>query len=322
MKDLKSYIDTKFDQIELPKKPENLYDPIRYILSIGGKRLRPKLALLACEMFGGKKEDAVNPAMGIEIFHNFTLLHDDIMDKADYRRNNATVHKKWNDNIAILSGDAMNNLAYEYIIQCDTSVIKEVLSTFNTTAIEICEGQQYDMDFEDRTDVEVSEYMEMIRLKTAVLLAASLKIGALCGGASLDVSNEMYDFGVKIGLAFQLQDDLLDTFGDQKTFGKRIGGDIIENKKTYLLCTAIKKSSDSLKEELMGYVTNEYNIPEDEKIVAVTNIYNKLGIRENTEDKIEELYTEGLNLLNNIDIAEDSKTELKAYVATIMKRDN
>ncbi len=322
MNDIKTFIDNEFKKIELPKEPKKLYDPIRYILASGGKRLRPKLALLACEMFGGSNNDVIGPALAIEIFHNFTLLHDDIMDNADYRRNRLTVHKKWNNNIAILSGDAMNNFSYDYLLRADTAIIKDVLKTFNDAAIDVCEGQQYDMDFEDELEVEVPQYLEMIRLKTAVLIAASLKIGALAGGATTQEATKMYDFGIKIGIAFQLQDDLLDTYGNQSIFGKRIGGDIIENKKTFLLCSALKNSDGSTKAELIQYISNNYNIPENEKIELVTEIYNKIGIQKLTNEAIESFYVEGLNVLEELSVDGDKKIKLKNYISEIMERDN
>ena len=219
-------IDAEIAKINWTREPHGLYEPIAYVLSLGGKRVRPALVLAGCEMFSGDVNDAIAPALGIEIFHNFTLLHDDIMDKADIRRGKPTVHKKWNDNTAILSGDVMQIVAYQYIAKTKTEHLKEVIDLFSAMATEICEGQQLDMNFETRTDVSADEYLEMIRLKTAVLLGAALKIGAIIGNASETDQNLLYDFGVNLGLAFQLKDDLLDVYGNSATFGKKIGGDI------------------------------------------------------------------------------------------------
>ena len=282
---------------ELKKRnPINLYTPVDYSLGIGGKRLRPVLVLLSNNLFTDDIKNAVPAAIAVEVFHNFTLLHDDIMDKADVRRNKPTVHKKFNENSAILSGDAMAFLSYQYLMETNSPKISEVIRLFSKTAIEVCEGQQFDMNFENRLDVTESEYLEMIRLKTAVLLACSLKTGALIANANDEVANQLYQFGINLGLAFQLQDDLLDTFGDQKTFGKRIGGDIIANKKTYLLIKALETSSDKTQKELLEWLHKKKFVTDD-KIKAVTAIYSQLQIQELTQQKIDFYFQKSTQLL-------------------------
>ena len=228
-------INSHIADLRFVRSPKGLYDPITYVLSMGGKRIRPVLMLMAYNLYKENVEPAFSSATGIEVYHNYTLLHDDLMDRADVRRGKATVHKVWDDNTAILSGDAMLVLAYQYMADCPSEYLKQVMDIFSLTALEICEGQQMDMEFERRSDVREEEYIEMIRLKTAVLLAAGLKIGAILGGASSEDAEKLYDFGVQIGIAFQLQDDLLDVYGDSAVFGKKIGGDILCNKKTYML---------------------------------------------------------------------------------------
>ena len=262
-------VEHEISQLSFEYPPKSLYDPIEYILSLGGKRIRPALALMACNLYQENIDNVIYPALGIEVFHNFTLLHDDLMDRADKRRNKPTVHKVWNDNTAILSGDAMLIAAYQLIGKTEPSCLKEVFDLFTETALEICGGQQYDMEFESRTDVTEPEYIEMIRLKTAVLLACSLKIGAIICGASKEDADNLYDFGINIGLAFQLQDDLLDVYGDTATFGKNIGGDITCNKKTFLLIHAFELASPEQKATLNNWIGKTQFIPA-EKIEAVT----------------------------------------------------
>lgn len=272
-------VEREISQLSFDYPPKSLYDPIEYILSLGGKRIRPALALMACNLYKENIDNVINPALGIEVFHNFTLLHDDLMDKADKRRNKPTVHKVWNDNTAILSGDAMLIAAYQLIGKTEPDCLKEIFDLFTDTALEICGGQQYDMEFESRTDVTEPEYIEMIRLKTAVLLACSLKIGAIIGGASQEDADNLYDFGINIGLAFQLQDDLLDVYGDTATFGKNIGGDITCNKKTFLLIHAFELASPEQKAILTSWIDKTQFIP-TEKIEVFTNIYNELHLKE------------------------------------------
>jgi len=303
------------------RNPPNLYTPVNYSLGIGGKRLRPVLVLLSNNLFTDDIKNAIPAAIAVEVFHNFTLLHDDIMDKADVRRNKSTVHKKFDENSAILSGDAMAFLSYQYLMEVDLPQISEVIRLFSKTAIEVCEGQQFDMDFENRLDVTESEYLEMIRLKTAVLLACSLKAGALIANANIDVANQLYDFGINLGLAFQLQDDLLDTFGDQKTFGKRIGGDIISNKKTYLLIKALENSSGETRIELLNWLDKKDFVSED-KIRAVKAIYSQLQIEELTQQKIDFYFQKSTQLLREISLPDNKKSTLLALSNRMLKREN
>ncbi len=266
--------------------PANLYCPIDYSLEMGGKRLRPVLLLLSYNIFSDSVQEAIPAAIAIEVFHNFTLLHDDIMDKAEMRRNRPTVHKKFSENSAILSGDAMAFISYQYLLECKSVRLTEVLDLFTKTAIEVCEGQQLDMEFETMENVSENDYLEMIRLKTAVLLACGLKSGALLANATSTVANQLYEFGINLGMAFQLQDDLLDSFGDQQTFGKKIGGDILANKKTYLSINALQNAGSEQKRELISWMNNGEFKPE-QKISAMLKIYDQLDIRQLTEQKID-----------------------------------
>ena len=283
--------------IEYPQTPFGLYEPVKYQLDMGGKRVRPLLAVMACDMFGGDVNEAVSPALGLEIFHNFTLLHDDVMDKADIRRGRPTVHKAWNENTAILSGDAMQIIATQKVCEAPLRVLKDVLDLYNKTALEICEGQQYDMDFETRDDVTREEYIEMIRLKTAVLLGCALKMGAIIAGATSQQADAVYKFGENIGLAFQLQDDYLDVYGDAKTFGKKIGGDILNNKKTYMLISALTMAKGESKEKLQALLVGK---ADDEKIAQVTAIYSELGIDKIAREKIAEYSQKALAYIAEI----------------------
>jgi len=301
--------------------PFNLYQPIEYTLDMGGKRLRPVMVLLANELFGGKAGDAINTALAVEIFHNFTLLHDDIMDKADMRRNKPSVHKKYNENIAILSGDAMSIMAYRYLLRDKLPKQSEIMRLFTETAIEVCEGQQYDMDFESRLDVTVDEYLKMIRLKTAVLLACSFKMGALAANASEEDADLIYQFGINLGLAFQLQDDLLDVYADQDKFGKRIGGDIVANKKTYLLINALNRATGEQQTELQEWLLKE-TFDQQEKIAAVKKIYETTGIKELTEDAIREYYQKAIESIKKIQVAESKKATTLLLAETIMNREH
>lgn len=294
--------------------PSHLYQPIEYSMSVGGKRIRPVLCLMACNIFSDDVSNAIKPAVGLETFHNFTLLHDDIMDKADVRRNQPTVHKKWNENTAILSGDAMMIESYNYFLDLQAQLLSQTLKVFNQTALEVCEGQQYDMDFETQSNVTEEEYIEMIRLKTAVLLAGSLKIGAMIGGANETDAANIYNFGINMGLAFQLQDDYLDTFGNEDTFGKRIGGDIAENKKTFLLINALKKSPKSITLLL------ENNLNEEQKIIEVTQIYRKLEIDKLTQSKILEYYQKALSSLSEVNVSNDKKSMLLGFLNQLKER--
>jgi geranylgeranyl diphosphate synthase type II len=301
--------------------PRNLYEPIGYALSMGGKRLRPVMALLACNLFRDSVEQALPAAMAIEVFHNFTLLHDDIMDGAEMRRNSPSVYKKYNENIAILSGDAMSIMAYNYLLKCKTTDPSSMISLFSATALEVCEGQQFDMDFESRTDVSIPEYLNMIRLKTAVLLACSLKLGALAASADLKTADLLYEFGLNLGIAFQLQDDLLDVFADQDKFGKKIGGDIVSNKKTFLLLKALELSEGETRAELQRWISAT-DFDTVEKVRAITDIYNGLNIKAITENCIEEYYQLALSTWRKIDVEQERKEKLLQLAQMIMDRDH
>lgn len=301
------------------REPKGLYAPVEYVLSLGGKRIRPVLMLLAYNLYKEDVERILPQAAGIETYHNYTLLHDDLMDRADMRRNKPTVHKVWGENTAILSGDAMLVLAYRLMADCSGDCLKEVMDIFSETALEICEGQQWDMEFESRTDVTVPEYIEMIRLKTSVLLSAALKIGAVLGGASEADAQKLYDFGIHMGLAFQLQDDFLDVYGDPRVFGKNIGGDILCNKKTFMLITAFERADDGQKAALNRWISCGECCPE-EKIKAVTELYNQMGIDKVCEEKINAYYAEGLALLDEVELPAERKGELKSFVCHLMDR--
>lgn len=269
----------KIESLDLRSK--NLLEPVKYALLQGGKRMRPTLLLLACEINGGDIDDALYPAIGLELFHNMTLVHDDIMDNADIRRSAPTVYKKWDVNTAILAGDAIFALAIKYLVQTKSNYIKDIANLFNFTSLKVCEGQQYDMDFEKVDEVSINEYIEMIRSKTAVMLASALKIGALIAGTSLEQQNYYYSYGENIGLAFQLMDDWLDVYGDSKVFGKNIGGDIIEGKKTYLYLKALEQADSETKEKLIK-TYNNFDLDDNEKIKEVMDIYDKLNIKQLT----------------------------------------
>lgn len=302
------------------EQPDTLFDPARYLLSLGGKRLRPLLTLMATDLFGKEVDDALNPALAVEIFHNFTLLHDDLMDNADLRRGHPTVHTQWGANSAVLSGDAMVIEAYRYIVKVPAALRSEILELFSDTAMDICKGQQYDMDFEQRWDVSESEYLEMIRLKTAVLIACALKIGAIIAHASPQEADALYRYGINLGIAFQLKDDLLDVYGDPVVFGKKIGGDILCNKKTYLLIKALKHAVGPQKEELKKWLSATDYIP-DEKIGAVKRIYDDLDLRFITEKLIERYYLASLDRLSAIPVSNDRARELITLSENLMYRE-
>lgn len=316
---IQEVIKQRIVELDLAKNPAELYDPIRYTLSLGGKRLRPALCLIACDSFNGDLKRALDPAVGIEIFHNFTLLHDDIMDEAPIRRGKPTVHKKWNRNVAILSGDTMMALAYEYILKAPEEIRTNVFSVFNKTAIEVCEGQQYDMTFEAQSSVSINEYIAMIRLKTAVLIAASLKIGALIGGASVQAADQLYSFGENIGIAFQLKDDLLDAFSDENKFGKTHGGDIISNKKTFLYIKAFEIAKGKNLEELTRLYSKSM-CDANEKIEEVIRIYEKLNIRQLADNEIKTYSQKALTILENLDINMPHKSILKNIAGQLDSR--
>ncbi len=301
--------------------PDELYEPIRYTIGLGGKRIRPLLCLMACEMFGKDAKKAINQAIAIEFFHNFTLIHDDIMDNALMRRGKQSVYKKWNQNIAILSGDTLFALAYKYAQCYDPDEIHSILSIFISTAIQVCEGQQYDLNFESERYISVNDYLNMIRLKTAVLFGASLKIGAQIGGANaVDVQN-LYEYGINIGLGFQLKDDLLDIYGDQNVFGKIKGGDIIKNKKTYLYIKALEIADEEQRNEL-SLLYNSSDIDPNKKIQHVTKLYNQLGIKEIVNDFIQFHYKKGLENLEKLSIEENRLQDLKNLAQKMNVRKN
>ena len=312
-------VNQTLDGLAYDRQPVTLYEPIRYVLSLGGKRIRPVLMLLAYQLYKDDSERIMQQAIGLETYHNFTLLHDDVMDQADLRRGHPTVHKKWNDNQAILSGDTMLLQAFQRMLQCDGRVLGDVMQLFVTTTLEIDEGQQFDVEFETREDVTEDEYIEMIRLKTSVLLACALKMGGLLAGASADDQEALYSLGEKIGLAFQLQDDLLDVYGDTKVFGKNIGGDITSNKKTYMLINAVNRANTTQRAELMRWIeAREFN--REEKVEAVTRVYDEMGIRQLCEEKINYYFEQGRQYLEQIQVSDGRKAPLRQYIAQMMNR--
>jgi len=320
IQDLQKIISEEINKINFNIQPEALYEPIEYTLEAGGKRIRPVLVMAAHNLFSDEIEDAVPVALAFEVFHNFTLLHDDIMDNSPVRRNKATVHKKWDANTAILSGDAMVIMAYGFLKKLSSEKLKPVFSLFNDTASEVCEGQQYDMNFESRNDVSEDEYLEMIRLKTSVLIASCLKAGAITGGAGKEDADLLYDFGLNIGLAFQLQDDLLDIYADFDTFGKQIGNDILTAKKTFLLINAYERADKETKIQLIDTL-NSHGISDEEKIKTVTDIYGKLGIKELTEERINNYHEKALRSMDAVSCDSEKKDVLLQFAETIMKRD-
>ena len=306
MKPFQEYLDTvnqAIAAIPYPEQPGQLYEPISYHMALGGKRVRPVLTLMACDAMGGDPSVAINAAVGIEMFHNFTLLHDDVMDNADVRRGKPTVHRRWNDNTAILSGDTMLTIATQYI-----SCVRnwQVMDLFNKTAIEIYEGQQWDMDYECRSDVTVDEYINMIRLKTSVLLGCALKMGALVADAAPEQADLLYEAGVNMGLAFQLRDDVLDVWGDPKTFGKEIGGDIMNNKKTFLLISTMQQAKGDDADELRHWLNDPYTT-RDDKVQGVTALYERLGVRQLAEDAIAHYNDLAVAAFNQVKMSDEDK---------------
>jgi len=312
-------VEKHIQSLSIPNIPPELYEPVRYILSLGGKRIRPALVLLGCDLFSGAVEPALMPAMAIEIFHNFTLLHDDIMDRSELRRGHPTVHIKFNENIAILSGDVMSIMASRLMNQSPGVVLQPVHDIFTLTAMQVCEGQQLDLNFEDLLVVSQDEYLNMIELKTAVLIAASLKIGAILGGASQTDADDLYEFGRNLGLAFQLQDDLLDTYGDPEIMGKKLGTDIVDNKKTLLMIKALEKASASQKEDLTGWLRKK-EFDREEKVGAIISIYDSLKVKETIESRIKDFYKVALTNLKHLNKSEEKKTELYNFASYLMNR--
>ena len=318
--ELLELINDDLAKVARDRQPIGLYEPIRYVLSLGGKRIRPTLMLLAYNLYKDDPESIISSACALETYHNYTLLHDDLMDNATLRRGHLTVHKRWDANTAILSGDSMLVLAYQRMAQCRADKLGEVLSLFSRTALEIGEGQQYDMDFESRNDVSEEEYIEMIRLKTSVLLACAMKIGAILADAPEADADNLYKFGEQIGLAFQLQDDYLDVYGDTKVFGKAIGGDIISNKKTYMLINALALADERQRETMMHWL----NLPDpdpQEKVAAITELYNEIGINRLAKEKIKYYFHESRKYLEAVQVSDDRKRELVAFTNDMMKRE-
>ena len=312
-------INKQLETLNWNRAPRELYLPIGYALESGGKRIRPALVLMACDLFGGTKDDAMGAALAVEVFHNFTLLHDDIMDNAETRRNRLTVHKKWNANTAILSGDAMMIKSYEFLENTPAHLWTKLFPIFTRTALEVCEGQQYDMNFEICEEVALDEYFNMIRLKTAVLLGAALQLGAIIGGASDDDAQHLYDFGIAIGIAFQLKDDYLDTFGDEKSFGKRIGGDIVCGKKTFLLINALKQSTNDDRLLIQNTLADKL-MSEEQKIRTITAVYEKLEIPSLCEKAMSEYYNRALLALTKITGNKNDKQPFMALAQQLMGR--
>ena len=317
--DYYSYFENRLQQEKFTRQPYQLYEPILYTLQLEGKRIRPVLTLIACELFGGNIEDALPQAMAIELFHNFTLIHDDIMDNAPLRRGKQSVFKKWDPNIAILSGDTLFALAYQYVQKANKSILPDILNIFNKTAIEVCEGQQYDLNYEIKNHVSVEQYTEMIRLKTAVLFSASLKIGALIGGASMQDANNLCDFGINIGIGFQLKDDLLDTFGEEQVFGKKTGRDILSNKKTFLYLKALEIASEADRKRLINiYSSNE--MEKDQKVKTVKSIFQKLDVARLTSDEINKYFNRGLKSLEKVNVDQEEKQKLLVVAQKMVNR--
>ena len=317
--ELLEIINQYLSKLSYDRKPASLYEPIKYVLDLGGKRIRPILMLLSYNLYKDNPQEILSSACALETYHNYTLLHDDLMDEAPLRRGQQTVHMKWNANQAILSGDSMLVLAYERLAKCDTKHLEAVLSLFTETALQIGEGQQYDMEFEMRNDVAVEEDIEMIRLKTSVLLACATKMGAILADATQEDAENLYKFGEQIGLAFQLQHDYLDVYGDAKVFGKKIGGDIVSNKKTYMLITAFNQANTGQRAELENWI-NKKDFNTEEKIVAITRLYNEIGIDKLAKEKMNFYYEQGKNFLDAVKLPDERKEALAEYAAKMMKR--
>ncbi|MDC3337047.1 polyprenyl synthetase family protein [Flavobacteriales bacterium] len=319
--DYQQQIAQAVEQFIANNKEESLYAPVNYILSIGGKRTRPALLLMATDLFDGDSNEAINCALAVEVFHNFTLLHDDIMDHAPLRRGNVTVHERWGINEAILSGDVMMVQAVQLMMQCPDGVLRDVLEVFNVTAVEVCEGQQMDMDFEKRSDVSIAEYIKMIELKTSALLAGAMKIGALIGGATKVDAELIYEFGRNLGISFQIKDDILDVYGDQEKFGKQVGGDIIENKKTYLMLNALALAEGNIKESLVEWISKE-KFEAATKVSAVKEIYNTLEVREHTEAVMNKYYESAISNLRAMSLSEEKKAPLFTLARQLFERED
>ena len=319
--ELQELIQKEIGKQQYGTTPENLYAPITYLMSLGGKRIRPLLVLLAYQLKKHDVDAIISPALAVEVFHNFTLMHDDIMDKAPLRRGKPTVHEKWDENVAILSGDTMLVKAYDLLLKVTPALLPEALGLFNKCAAEVCEGQQIDMNFESRDDVAIDEYIEMIRLKTAVLLGFSLEYGALMAGFDSEDRAKIYSLGVKMGIGFQLMDDLLDVYGDQEKFGKQVGGDIVSNKKTYLLITALNLANAKQKATLEDWMARpEYVV--SEKVNGIKKVYDEIGIKALTTQKMNEYFDASFEILEGLPADEAAKSALKQFALAIMKRES
>ncbi len=321
IEELQQLINQAIAEKQYTANPKELYEPINYLMQLGGKRMRPALLLMACNLFSADIRKAINPALAIEVFHNFTLVHDDIMDNAPLRRNKPTVHEKWNKNTAILSGDVMLVEAYKLIMQVEHEILPQVLRIFNNTATGVCEGQQIDMHFENMNHVEIDEYINMIRLKTAVLLGGALEIGALIGGSNQTNAELLYEFGVNLGIAFQLQDDILDVYGDPEKFGKQVGGDIIANKKTFMFIKARELAKDEMAYSLNNWISKN-NSDSMEKVSAVTAIYNQLEVRKLAESEMTNFAQKALRALNQLSVETSKKENLQKFAAQLLIREN
>lgn len=315
----REHISKEIANAEFPASPANLYEPIRYILELGGKRMRPILSMMACEMFSGEFKQATNAALSVEIFHNFTLIHDDIMDEAPLRRGKETVHHKWSNRVGILSGDMLMIESYRRLSNYDSAILSKILKMYNITAIEVCEGQQMDMDYELKDHVSIEEYIIMIRKKTAVLLGCSLHLGAIVGGATDKNAHDLYNFGTNLGIAFQLQDDILDIYADQNKFGKQVGGDIIANKKTFLLLTAFENANSEQHSRLRNLLNETDHI---KKVAGVKAIYAELNIKSLAEKLMEEYYAKAIKNLEDISVGAEKKVPLQSLAAYLLSRES
>jgi len=320
LKTARKIIEQELEKYPFDNSPAELYEPVKYIISLGGKRLRPAIALMACSIFSDAVHNALKPALAFEVFHNFTLLHDDLMDNSGIRRGNKTVHTKWNSNTAILSGDVMSILAYTILSESPQDILPDLLQLFNTTALQVCEGQQWDMNFESRSDVSVEEYLRMIELKTAVLLAASLKSGALAGGASQLESDLLYEFGRHLGIAFQIRDDYLDVFGNTEVFGKKIGNDILTDKKTFLLIKALELSVGKTREDLLGWLEKKEHDP-IKKIKGISQIFSSLEVDRISTELASSHYEQAMQYLERVDAPAERKTPMAEMAKTLMARE-
>ncbi|HSW67106.1 MAG TPA: polyprenyl synthetase family protein [Bacteroidales bacterium] len=319
-KHYQSLVDEVIDNIHYPPKPALIYEPIRYTLANGGKRLRPVLALMSCDLTNGNCQDTLYPAVSLELLHNFTLIHDDIMDQAPLRRGKETVHCKWGTNVAILSGDALFSMAYDYLAKTNSAAIQHLLKTFNRIAVQICEGQQFDMDFENHNDVSIDEYIEMIRLKTAVFFGGCMQIGAIAGGASNEIATLLYNHGENLGIAFQLQDDILDAFGSEKQIGKKIGGDIAANKKTFLYLKALQLADNETSAKLR-YLYSTKTTNEAKKIDDVLQIFTQVNVRRHAEDLMDQYYQAAMFYLDRVAADTEKKKIFSDFVLRLIDRD-